>query len=97
MNQDLAPGRGVRVELAEDAVRGLTSALADVCDTLTMGGDVIENLCSEVFNWTESEDSYGRKAVHAVELPNGGEIRISVIEQNGEVRLDIREWWKPIG
>lgn len=100
MNEDLAPGKGIRVPLTKEAAQGLASLMADLCDAMVTAkfpdSPGLTSILARECNWKAGEeDKYGRKAIGIVNLPDGDEIRVTVVQRGDDIKLDIRHWWLP--
>jgi hypothetical protein len=103
---DLAPGKGAHLVL-NDAVLGfLSTALSDLADQYSdevhdKDPKAVRNALLEegvpTLIWTGVKDSFGDKVI--AEMPyKKGALRVTlVLTRQGELRLDIREWFTPSG
>ena len=104
MNQNLNPGRGLRILLKGDTLeelRGLLEELEDAHLTYKgadyKGPAYLVDILTDDYSWERSEDEWGHKATTVIsQLDNGGEIRITVVQKSpkDDVVVDIREWWR---
>jgi hypothetical protein len=106
MNQNLNPGRGLRVLLKKDQdtpsdLRGVFEELEDAYTSYREadyeGPAYLADILADDCSWERSEDEWGHKATSVIsQLDNGGEIRITVVQKSpkDDVVVDIREWWR---
>lgn len=101
MNPSLAPGKGFRTDLNAVMASIFAGNMADLSDAFIIwmrpGSPTwLVDILGDEYGWDQSEDGWGRKATATVTLPDGGEIRTTVIQKSPEdINLDIRHWWQP--
>jgi hypothetical protein len=91
--QNLLPGKGVHIDLtAGDFVRQVL--VEAYIKTTGEGEALVDELIAA--GWTAETDKFGKKAYRSEALPDGGEIRVTVVlRPDGSVKLDIRTWYVP--
>jgi hypothetical protein len=100
----LFPGKGAHLVLNEEILSYIQRALEDINDmyddaqhdespSLVIDG-LLDEEATHQCDWTEENDSFGRKA-YASKQYKEGELRITVVlTKRGELKLDIREWFE---
>jgi hypothetical protein len=99
MSGDLAPGKGLRVGLSKEAVIGITRIMADLSDAMAESSSKNTLLLTELttfkYGWEHIKtDRFGHEAAMRIELPNGDELRVTIVQKGNDIKLDIRHWWQ---
>jgi len=99
----MLPGKGAHLELNDRYLNWLQKVLEDIdiCYSDEDADDkafdpILDSLLeSEMNQWTEEKDNFGRKVYVAIPYKEG-ELRVTVVHtKRGEIKLDIREWFEP--
>lgn len=91
------PGKGLHVALTEGSLFSIQDALEEIGqyytdDTHDNSPEVVLDTISKVPGWSRVRDKFGDK-VYKSRSWNDGEIRVTVVLKDGELKLDIRYWY----